>query len=54
MAPTPNRRPPPPFDPSVPGLAARHAAREAVATLLGPARGLALDDALAQAARGAG
>ncbi|TFZ58928.1 methyltransferase domain-containing protein [Methylorubrum sp. Q1] len=54
MAPTPNRRPPPPFDPSVPGLAARHAAREAVATLLGPARGLALEDALAQAARGAG
>jgi 16S rRNA (cytosine967-C5)-methyltransferase len=54
VAPTPNRRPPPPFDPSVPGLAARHAAREAVATLLGPARGLALEDALAQAARGAG
>ena len=54
MAPPPNRRPPPPFDPSVPGLAARHAAREAVATLLGPARGLALEDALAQAARGAG
>ncbi|MGN7124548.1 RsmB/NOP family class I SAM-dependent RNA methyltransferase [Methylorubrum thiocyanatum] len=52
MASTPNRSTPPPFDPSVPGLAARHVAREAVATLLGPARGLALEDALAQAARG--
>ncbi|HJE23648.1 MAG TPA: RsmB/NOP family class I SAM-dependent RNA methyltransferase [Methylorubrum populi] len=49
-----NTRTPPPFDSSVPGLAARHVAREAVATLLGAARGLALEDALAQAGRGVG
>ncbi|MGX5776010.1 RsmB/NOP family class I SAM-dependent RNA methyltransferase [Methylorubrum zatmanii] len=54
MAPRTNTRPPPSFDPSVPGLAARHVAREAVATLLGAARGLALEDALAQAGRGVG
>jgi 16S rRNA (cytosine967-C5)-methyltransferase len=53
VAPPHNRRTPPAFDPTVPGLAARHVAREAVATLLGPARGLALEDALAQAGRGA-
>ncbi|WP_283206865.1 transcription antitermination factor NusB, partial [Methylorubrum podarium] len=53
MASPPKSRTPPSFDPSVPGLAARHVAREAVATLLGPARGLALEDALAQAGRGA-
>lgn len=53
MAPKSNRSPSPAFDPAVPGLAARHVAREAVATLLGPARGLALEDALAQAGRGA-
>nr|WP_246481986.1 RsmB/NOP family class I SAM-dependent RNA methyltransferase [Methylorubrum zatmanii] len=35
-------------------MAARHVAREAVATLLGAARGLALEDALAQAGRGVG
>ncbi|MEH3117384.1 MAG: RsmB/NOP family class I SAM-dependent RNA methyltransferase [Methylorubrum populi] len=54
MASKPNRRTPPLFDPSVPGLAARHVAREAVATLLGPVRGLVLEDALAEAGRGAG
>ncbi|MBD8905911.1 transcription antitermination factor NusB [Methylorubrum zatmanii] len=54
MAPRTNTRTPPSFDPSVPGLAARHVAREAVATLLGAARGLALEDALAQAGRGVG
>lgn len=53
MAPNPNRTPPP-FDPAVAGLAARYVAREAVATLLGPARGLALEDALVQAGRGVG
>ncbi|CAO4163949.1 16S rRNA (Cytosine967-C5)-methyltransferase [Methylorubrum aminovorans] len=53
MATPPNHRTPPAFDSSVPGLAARHVAREAVATLLGPSRGLALEDALAQAGRGA-
>ncbi|MFF8801263.1 MULTISPECIES: RsmB/NOP family class I SAM-dependent RNA methyltransferase [unclassified Methylobacterium] len=52
MALKPNPRTPPSFDASVPGLAARHVAREAVATLLGAARGLALEDALAQAGRG--
>ncbi|KQT56198.1 MFS transporter [Methylobacterium sp. Leaf456] len=36
----------------MPGLAARRAAATAVATLLGPARGLALEDALAQSGRG--
>ncbi|BAU89173.1 16S rRNA m5C967 methyltransferase, S-adenosyl-L-methionine-dependent [Methylorubrum populi] len=51
MASTSNRQTPPAFDATVPGLAARHVAREAVATLLGPARGLALEDALAQAGR---
>ncbi len=38
----------------MPGLAARRVAQKAVAHLLGPARGLALEDALAQAGRGAG
>ena len=38
----------------MPGLAARRVAQVAVANLLGPARGLALEDALAQAGRGAG
>lgn len=52
VASTPNRRNPPPIDPNVPGLAARRVAANAVATLLGPSRGLALDDALAQAGRG--
>lgn len=37
-----------PADEPVPGLAARQAAHEAVAALLGRARGLALEDALAQ------
>ncbi|MEE7456764.1 MFS transporter [Methylorubrum populi] len=54
MALKPNPRTPPSFDASVPGLAARHVAREAVAILLGAARGLALEDALAQARRGVG
>ncbi|WP_412759806.1 RsmB/NOP family class I SAM-dependent RNA methyltransferase [Methylorubrum subtropicum] len=54
MAPRPTHRnpTPPPIDPSIPGLAARRAAATAVATLLGPARGLALEDALAQSGRG--
>ncbi|MFY9290988.1 MAG: RsmB/NOP family class I SAM-dependent RNA methyltransferase [Methylorubrum rhodinum] len=53
MAPRPtHRNPPPPIDRSVPGLAARHVAQNAVATLLGPARGLALEDALGQSGRG--
>ena len=54
MALKPNPRTPPSFDATVPGLAARHVAREAVAILLGAARGLALEDALAQAGRGVG
>lgn len=52
MTPRPTHRNPPPIDLSVPGLAARRAAATAVATLLGPARGLALEDALAQSGRG--
>ena len=54
MAPRPTHRTPtpPPIDLSIPGLAARRAAATTVATLLGPARGLALEDALAQAGRG--
>lgn len=38
-------------EPDVPGLGARRVAREAVADLIGKARGLALDDALTQALR---